>query len=47
MRNSHDSGTKGSLNRRFFLGVTGAVAAATIAGGHQFRRQPTEARKRT
>ena len=33
MRNSHDFGTKGSLNRRSFLGVTGAVAAATIASG--------------
>ena len=33
MRNSHDNGTKGSLIRRSFLGVTGAVAAATIAGG--------------
>src|SRR3974390_3277284 len=33
MRNSHDNGTKGSLNRRSFLGVTGAVAVATIAGG--------------
>lgn len=33
MRNSHDDGAKGSLNRRSFLGVTGAVAVATIAGG--------------
>ena len=33
MRNSHDDGTKRSLDRRSFLGVTGAVAAATIAGG--------------
>jgi hypothetical protein len=33
MRNSHDNGPKGSLNRRTFLGVTGAVAAATIASG--------------
>lgn len=33
MRNSHDNDTKGSLNRRSFFGVTGAVAAATIAGG--------------
>ena len=33
MRNSHDNDTKGSLNRRSFLGVTGAVAVATIAGG--------------
>jgi aryl-alcohol dehydrogenase-like predicted oxidoreductase len=33
MRNSHDDGTKGSLNRRSFLGVTGAVAVATIASG--------------
>ena len=31
MRNSHDNGTKGSLNRRSFLGVTGAAAVATIA----------------
>ena len=29
----NDNGTKGSLNRRSFLGVTGAVAAATVAGG--------------
>ena len=33
MQNSHDDGTKGSLNRRSFLGVTGAVAVATVAGG--------------
>src|SRR6266700_4136738 len=33
MRSSHDNGTKGSLNRRSFLGVTGAVAVATIASG--------------
>lgn len=33
MWNSHDNGTKGSLNRRSFLGVTGSVAVATIAGG--------------
>ena len=38
MRNSHDNGTKGSLNRRAFLGVaglgvSGAVAVATIASG--------------
>ena len=38
MRDSHDNGTKGSINRRAFLGVsglgvTGAVAVATIASG--------------
>jgi len=33
MRNFHDNGTMGSLIRRSFLGVTGAVAVATIAGG--------------
>jgi aryl-alcohol dehydrogenase-like predicted oxidoreductase len=33
MRNFHDNGTKRSLDRRSFLGVTGAVAAATITGG--------------
>ena len=38
MRESHDNGTKGSINRRAFLGVsglgvTGAVAVATIASG--------------
>lgn len=38
MRNSHDSGPKGSLNRRTFLGVSGlgvagAVAVGTITGG--------------
>jgi aryl-alcohol dehydrogenase-like predicted oxidoreductase len=32
MQNHHDNGTKG-LNRRAFLGVSGAVAVATIAGG--------------
>ena len=38
MRDSHHNGTKGSINRRAFLGVsglgvTGAVAVATIASG--------------
>lgn len=38
MRNSHDNVTKGSLNRRSFLGaaglgVAGALAATTITGG--------------
>jgi len=38
MRDSHDNGTKGSINRRAFLGVSGlgvigAVAVATIASG--------------
>jgi aryl-alcohol dehydrogenase-like predicted oxidoreductase len=33
LRNSHDSGTKGSLSRRSFLGVSGTVAVATIASG--------------
>ncbi len=38
MQNSDDNSTKGSLNRRAFLGlsglgVTGAVAVATIASG--------------
>jgi len=38
MRDSRDNGTKGSINRRAFLGVsglgvTGAVAVATIASG--------------
>ena len=33
MRNSHDNGTTGSLNRRAFLGVAGAVAVATITSG--------------
>jgi aryl-alcohol dehydrogenase-like predicted oxidoreductase len=33
MGNSHESGAKRSLDRRSFFGVTGAVAAATIAGG--------------
>ena len=33
MPNPQDNGPKGSLNRRSFLGVTGAVAVATIASG--------------
>jgi aryl-alcohol dehydrogenase-like predicted oxidoreductase len=33
MPNPNDNGPKGSLNRRSFLGVTGAVAVATIASG--------------
>jgi aryl-alcohol dehydrogenase-like predicted oxidoreductase len=33
MRNSHDNGTKRTLDRRSFFGVTGAVAVAAIAGG--------------
>jgi hypothetical protein len=33
MRNSHDNGSEGSINRRSFLGVTGAVAVARLAGG--------------
>lgn len=32
MQNLHDNGTTRSLNRRSFLGVAGAVAAATITG---------------
>jgi len=34
MQEFNDAGTKRSMNRRSFLGVTGAVAAATVAGGH-------------
>lgn len=33
MRNSNDNGKKGSVNRRSFLGVAGAVAAATLTAG--------------
>jgi len=34
MQEFSDAGTKRSMNRRSFLGVTGAVAVATVAGGH-------------
>ena len=34
MQKFNDAGTKRSMNRRSFLGVTGAVAVATVAGGH-------------
>jgi len=34
MQEFNDAGTKRSMNRRSFLGVTGAVAVATAAGGH-------------
>ena len=33
MRCSHNNGTERSLNRRSFLGLSGTVAVATIAGG--------------
>jgi hypothetical protein len=33
MRNSDDSGIKRSIDRRSFLGITGAAAVATIAAG--------------
>ena len=33
MQNFGDNGTKRGLDRRSFLGVTGAVAVATMAGG--------------
>ena len=34
MQKFNDAGTKRRMNRRSFLGVTGAVAVATVAGGH-------------
>ena len=34
MHEFNDAGTKRSMNRRSFLGVTGAVAVAAVAGGH-------------
>jgi aryl-alcohol dehydrogenase-like predicted oxidoreductase len=34
MQKFNDAGTKHSMNRRSFLGVTGAVAVASVAGGH-------------
>jgi aryl-alcohol dehydrogenase-like predicted oxidoreductase len=46
MQNFGDNGTKRDLDRRSFLGVTGAVAVATMAGGSSTPAaadQPTQA----
>jgi len=47
MRNIDDSGIKRSIDRRSFLGITGAAAVATVASGLSAAPLPSRAHKRT
>src|SRR5579863_7239527 len=44
MQEFNDAGTKRSMNRRSFLGVTGAIAVATAAGGPAAAERGTQVR---